>query len=142
MPNWHAPIPERLVTRNLSKIPIRLPTLVQRRCRPAVARQSSVSGCRRFRRHSHDTGRPPGVKFRGGKIGKRLFRPPRVTGGAGREERIWRFWLGSLGRSPYNLVVTDRTSLYNRIMVGRSSGVKDDSPSFPKNPHPWPPRTC
>src|SRR5688572_26344304 len=48
MPNWQAPIPERLVTLNLSKIPIKLPTPLrasgQRRCRPAVARRSLVSG--------------------------------------------------------------------------------------------------
>src|SRR3954469_4373903 len=88
MPNWQAPIPERLVTRNLSKIPIKPRHPDGLASRGVAARLSLVSGWFQGVAVSddtpHDTRRPPGVKFRGGKIGKRLFRPPRVTGGAGK----------------------------------------------------------
>jgi hypothetical protein len=43
MPNWQAPIPERLVTRNLSKIPIRLLTPNGLAFRGVAARLSLVS---------------------------------------------------------------------------------------------------
>src|SRR5262245_5262966 len=70
------------------------------------------------------------------KLGKDSFAPRMARAGPREGNRRSRSAVGSLGRSPYNLVVTDRTSQYNRIMVGRPSGVKDDSPSFPKKPAP------
>ena len=102
MPNRQAPIPERLVTRNLSKIPIEPSTLVQRRCRPAVAGRWLVSGRRRFRRHPHITGANPGVKDRPQILGNGSYAPRNGSGGQGGGDRDWRFAVLSLGTRPWS----------------------------------------
>src|SRR5262245_25382353 len=83
------PIPERLVTRNLSKI---TGTKTTTYAMPfGIRKVADLFGdCRRFRRQSHDSREAIGVKDGIEKVGKRFTVLPKIRLEAGRNVRLSR----------------------------------------------------
>jgi hypothetical protein len=129
MPNWQAPIPERLVTLNLSKIPIKLLTPLrvsgQRRCRPAVARQSLVSGVAVSGDIHILPGSPRLSSIRSEFLGNGPYAPREWVGESGKRGPELAGRRRSLGGVLGQILVKERTSLYNTIMVGSCDPVKN-----------------